>query len=179
MFVDTTYFQGTLNVPNLDNLFTKSGFEIVMKEDEINLLNDLFGTFMFSAMPKTWSTESPLSDRWNKLYNGADYTYNGKQYHWKGMKTTIESNKYSIVAYFVYYNWLRRNTTVTTANGEQNNTSEAAKPASSINKQVRVWNTMVDWGNELYQYLQANVNDYPEWQYHKWCNLRKINHFNI
>ena len=69
----------------------------------------------------------------------------------------------SILAYYVYYWYSRNNATQTTGLGEVRTEPTGAKAELGIAKQAFAWNTVVDWLQELYWYLQATSDTYPEY----------------
>jgi hypothetical protein len=77
-------------------------------------------------------------------------------------QTTIQLQK-SLIAYYVYYWYMRNTATQTTGVGEVTTEPAGATASSSIYKQVFAWNTVVDWLHELYHFLEANIDVYPEY----------------
>lgn len=176
--IDTTYFQSPINIPNTDKPAISSGLSVLIGMLEPELLNNLFGSYMYDVFKQNIATNSP-EQRWINLRDGITYTYNGKQYKWKGLKEINGTSKTSIIAYYVYYYHLRNKATTTTGTGEQIAKPEAGISVDSVSKQTFAWNLMVDWGCELYQFLRASTDTYPEWQRHYWSNLSKINSMGI
>ena len=102
-------------------------------------------------------------------------------YKRQGLKNTIGSNKYSLIAYYVYFYITRNTATITTGIGEVLNKTDNANRVSPINKQVDAWNKMVRWIYELYDFLEEKKSTYPEWQ-KAYCfeeNYRLINSMNL
>lgn len=176
--IDTTYFQTPISIPNTDKPSVANGLSVLINMLEPELLKNLLGTYMYDVFKTNLSTNSP-DQRWIDLRDGKTYTYNNKQYKWQGLKEINGNSKTSIIAYYVYYYHLRGKATVTTGLGEEVPKPQAGDSVDSMDKQVFAWNLMVNWGNELYQFLLAKQDEYPEWQRTFWQGLKKINSFNI
>lgn len=93
------------------------------------------------------------------------------------------TKKSSLIANYVYWHWMADQATVTTGTGEKVPAAANGVDASPARKMVRAWNQMVDWNNELIEYLLSNATDYPEFQDHYGripCSLvKKQNTFGI
>lgn len=118
-----------------------------------------------------------LEQRWAELLNGVAYTYNNKEYYWKGLRNVSE--KTSLIADYIYFYYVRNTTTITTGIGEEIPNTENGSRSNNMNKSVAAWNNMVDCGCELYQFLRSERDTYIEWQNNYWSNLNKINLLNI
>ena len=77
-------------------------------------------------------------------------------------QTSIQTQR-SIIAYYVYYWYMRNIATQTTGVGEVTTEPAGAISASGMPKQVFAFNTVVDWLHELYYFLEANIDVYPEY----------------
>lgn len=94
------------------------------------------------------------------LRDGAVYTdYYGEQRKYSGLKQAA--------AKYIYYHYLRDNSTFTTGSGEK--TIDKGNAANSVDKQVRSWNTMVRINKELRAYIYANnaLFGSQSWQYNE------------
>lgn len=69
----------------------------------------------------------------------------------------------SIVAYYVYYWYMRNLATQSTGVGEVETKPAGAEIATPVYKQSHAWNTTVEWLHELYHYLEAETATYPEY----------------
>lgn len=87
----------------------------------------------------------------------------------------------SPIANYVYWHWLKDQTTQTVGLGEVASKSENAQLVSPATKMVRAWNEMSEWVEELYYFMQTSYADYPEWQFgdSNFSKFRKTNMFGI
>lgn len=67
----------------------------------------------------------------------------------------------SAFANYVWFDWSRSNATSTTGNGETIASKENAKSVAPIDRQVRIWNQMVDLLTEMRDYINDNLALYP------------------
>lgn len=112
---------------------------------------------------------------------------------WNSSETIILSKNPSIgvsgtgtlvkspIANYVYWQWIKDQTTQTVGLGEVSSKSENAINVSPVNKMVRAWNEMSEWLGDLYYFMQTNYQIYPEWQFSdsRWSQFRKTNVFGI
>ena len=93
------------------------------------------------------------------------------------------SAKKSLIANYVYYQWQQDQVTQTVGLGEAATKAENATMVSPANKMLRAWNEMVNWIKEMVCFMEANLDDYPEWQeqnYHcLWQKFWYNNQFGI
>lgn len=157
--IDKTYFHTNINIPNLDSSYISENLNNFIIEYEPEILLYLLGLNLYNTY-----IANPTDSRFIVLTNGITYTTTtGEQKKWRGLKTVIGSNKYSLIAYYVYYFYTRNEVTNTTGVGEAINKTSNATRVSPIQKQTLVWNKMLDWIYELYDFLDANKQTYPEW----------------
>ena len=175
--IDTTYFHTSINIPNIDSISVSENVIMFIDEYEPELMLDLLGLNLYQTY-----LSNPSTQRFVELTNGTLYiTKTGEHKKWKGLKNTIGSNKYSLIAYYVYFYITRNTATITTGIGEVLNKTDNANRVSPINKQVDAWNKMVRWIYELYDFLEEKKSIYPEWQ-KAYCfeeNYRLINSMNL
>lgn len=158
--IDQTYFHSSINIPNIDNIAVSENVMMFINEYETELLLDLLGLNLYQTY-----LANPLIQRFVDLTNGALYiTKSGEHKKWKGLKNTIGSNKYSLIAYYVYFHISINTATTTTGIGEVFNKTDNANRVSPINKQAAAWNKMITWVYELYDFLEEKKSIYPEWQ---------------
>lgn len=75
----------------------------------------------------------------------------------------------SPIANYVYWNYIKDQTTQTVSLGETASKSENASMVSPATKMVRAWNEMSEWLGELYRFMQMNYSSYPEWTFSDSC----------
>ena len=177
--IDTTYFVRDINVPLSSNTALNTLFTNAILRYENEILKKLLGYNLWKEFTDAISaaTElSPLAEKWVYLRDGADFSFdlNGQTIntHWNGL---INSDKISLIAYYVYYQHRINHETEYMGIGEISSTSENAKRVSPLIKLVRVHNQMLDlYGkvpilvrknysfqdNTLYQHYDSNPSAY-------------------
>ncbi len=182
--ISTAYFYGDLSIAQISQLTVKADVEWLIDKYESNFLRQLFGQELFSQYKvgteatdgSAFLDESLVAQKWKDLRDGKQYTNrNGMVVYFNGLaKKTTSTTKLSPIANFVYFNHLRKMATSTTGSGEAAVQSENAIPASSIDKQVTIWNQMVEMNLELYDFLLSNPNDYPSFSDYIWRTDREL-----
>lgn len=102
--------------------------------------------------------------KYQALLNGAEYVNRfGDADKFRGIVFTdgLDGRKRSMIANYIYYYYLRQETTFTSGSGEKEIAAMNAEKASSRMKQVRAWNEMVKWVKQLWEFLYVNQSDYP------------------
>lgn len=78
---------------------------------------------------------------------------------------STEGAKESLIANYVYFYWLRKQATQTTALGEVATSAENSVPASAARKQQRAWNEMCWLIREMSVFLESNKDTYTQWSW--------------
>lgn len=87
--------------------------------------------------------------------------------------------KYSFIANYVYYWYMRNNSTITTDGGEKYSQMENADRSNPSLKMTRAYNEAVKWIEEMYCFLNANTTTYDTWIGWQARGLKRINAFSI
>lgn len=176
MLIDCTYFHGEIGIEGIiSNLDTPSEtsnaiegnlMSYIVKYEKM-YLSMLLGNILCRQFMEYLSTdheESGKVDKWENLKNELLMSYD-------------EKYKYSPIAYFVFFYFVRRNQYSVTSLGVTQTNSD--NPAVSANEVlVKVWNNMVDMTMGVYKYIKSNKDDYEGWMFD--CNLiEKINTFGL
>jgi hypothetical protein len=187
MLIDVSYFKGALQIPNIDK--DQTAFEdnyITPYESEI--LTRLLGNDLYQQVLTNYDTG--VDDKWKDLVEGTDYEVevNGVTYDvkWNGL---INSDKLSLIAYYVYFNYVKQNYQQLTGLGVSANVQENATIVSPNEKLVWSWNEckrlsgtnvydnysclqitdQVTVYNELqpslFNFINENITDYDNWIY--------------
>jgi hypothetical protein len=107
--IDKTYFNGIINVPNVNEPTSDEADLLNTNIDKYArlFLQEVLGFEKFEELD-SYIIEGQLDptapQMWLDLVNGATYTKDGKNYKWKGLKYDLGTSKISILAYFVYFN---------------------------------------------------------------------------
>lgn len=180
MNIDTSYFVHDINVPTGSNLVATNTLTTLISTYEPKVLKELLGYELYAL------TLTESSTRMTRLIEGYEYTisYNGRdqKVKWNGLKN---SEKISLIAYYVYY-WYKRINNVHTANVGTVKPDQENSMIASPNQQIgNAWYQMRElYGycgqSELapsaYNFLKKYESDYPEWIFK---DIGEINMFGL
>ncbi len=179
--IDKDYFVGEINIPDTDkeNVVERLNFFITKYEEEV--LRNVLGNALYLAFKAGIEATEP-EQKWKDLRDGKDYTDNSDNAQcWIGLCNSTK--KQSLIANYVYYQWLRDKVSTTTAVGEVQQKSESGEKVSPAVKMCRAWNEMVQWANDLFHFLDSKQADYPQWlkadRYRMYIFFQPINQFGI
>ena len=187
MFLDKTYFQGDLYLPNLgikdctasNDGANPSGVELMIQSVGENTLDwfvekyereflvRLLGKPLYDAFVAGMKEESQ-DDRWMKLKD-VIYEKSG-------------SFSFSPAANYVFYWISRRGRTQTSINGEVRGEEDHVKIAWDADKLVKAWNDMLPMIDVVYDFIENNRADYEDYLADFDCVCRRfkpINSLNI
>lgn len=97
-YIDKTYFQGIIAIPNKDEEFVQLGQ--LIKDSSNLIIKDVLGYDLLKQL-----LDANLNDTTSKFYKlmyGTEYTVNGVVCKWKGF---INDEKQSLLAYYTFYKW--------------------------------------------------------------------------
>ena len=91
------------------------------------------------------------------------------------------SVKQSLIANYVYYWYMREAASSTTGIGEALPVAENTQNANPAYKMQRAWMQLMDWVQELLEFMNQKRDDYPEFFYHSVPSLFRhtVNAFGI
>jgi hypothetical protein len=199
--IDTTYFVGDINVPLSSNTDLNTAFTESITRYENAILKRLLGYDLWKEFIDGIA-EDEVEQKWIDLRDGAEFTFdfygNTVSTKWNGL---INSDKISLIAYYVYCKHRLANDTHYTGIGEVKSKGENSNAVSSLSKQVWAFNSMValyghvplkvmDVYNFLtcdsyqhfnrepsaYNFLLANKDTYSNWIFEP---IARINPFNL
>ena len=205
-FIDSSYFIGEINYPNIADNATMLTSAINKYEKEI--LISLLGYKLYSLLIADCTSEGglPATQIYIDLVNGAEFTHasmtgNDILLKWEGLRNA--TTKESLIAYFCYYKIIERETTHLTSIGNSLLDGEGSTRVSPMDKMINAWDRMrnlagkmppqyqqyygdfsrpgTDFGitndePSLYNFLYANSANYPDWYFKP---IWSINHFGI
>lgn len=160
--IDTSYFYYDLSIAQLTEASVNSTVQRFIDRHEPKLLQDLLGYELY----KNYKTGIDASDqKYIDIRDGKEYTNRaGKLAKWRGLKEP--SLKQSLIANYVYFQYIKNEASSTTGTGEKVAKAQNAADASPRYKLARAWNQMVEWNCELVEFLLSNESNYPEFLYH-------------
>ena len=170
--IDETYFIGKISIPtDNDNRINKLQTYIDHSQEEYlikSLGYELYKLFI-AELPV------PTSQRFTDILDGADFTNEttDKLDRWIGLQN---DEKVSMLTYFAYFNYLEGVNETESSNGVTMSKMENSDKVSPIQKQVRAYNLGQEQYYKLYDFLKANEDDYPEWDF---TEVKRVNFLNI
>jgi hypothetical protein len=175
------YFIGELNIPDTDKDEVLERVNLFIAKYEEDLLRKLLGNALYLSYKTAMLTANP-DQKWKDIRDGKDYTdLSGCSRYWMGLRK--QATKQSLIANYVYYWFSRDRVTASTAFGEVMMKAEGGDKVSPATKQARAWNEMVNWAHDLFHFLSANQDAYPDWlkiNRYEWCQIfQHINALNI
>jgi len=172
--IDSTYFVKDINIP----ASTYSDLTAYITKYEKEILMQLLGYELATLVLAYNVSTSP--QRIKDIVEGKEYDVNGYTVKWNGLKNT---DKVSLIAYYVFYWWARNNATFTGTVGEMKSTGENAVNAPLTQRLSNAWSQLVDLSqsynypyHSLLAFLTENESDYPEWEF---TMLGNVNGFDL
>jgi hypothetical protein len=189
--IDKTYFVGDLNI-DLGTYGETNLNRIIAKYEKI-LLIKLFGYTLYKLIAAyNPLDESATEQRILEIIKGKEFTLDGYTYKWNGL---INTDKESIIAYYVYYYYCKNLISTTTSTGEVQNEHENAVTVDFNRRMQQAWgrmlvligqdhagfdmiglNTWTEHFNSLFFFMNQYFSLYPEWQY-QW--IGSVNMFDL
>ena len=157
--IDNTYFnKGWLFIPNNKDINAKpigsptvqSELDFFIEEYERELLLNALGVNLYNELQSELPT--PSTQKWIDLIDGKDYAINGKTKRWNGLKGV---NMQSLIAFFVYCQYLRNDNSTYLTTGISQTTARNAERSDPNVKYVKSWNKFLD------QYQGGLNSSYP------------------
>jgi hypothetical protein len=166
--IDSTYFQLEINIPDSD--YNDLSAYITRYEKEI--LIKLLGYELWKLVDAYDSSTSP--QRIKDIVEGKEYELSdGELIKWNGLKN---SDKISLIAYYVYYWYLRNNATSLQGIGVVKQKGENSNIANMNMKISAAWNRLQELYYSAYEFLSENESDYEEWEF---SNLGSVNNWDL
>jgi hypothetical protein len=167
--ITTAYFQGEILITNItgtdDAQVARAAdlayYTTIYEEEYLRKLlgDDLFDEYE-AAIDALGTGEDP-AQKWTDLIAQIYFTKNSKSM--------------SPVADYVYFHYMRHNVTVTADGGQVTPNFENASYSGSSNKMVYVWNRMAKFTEDIREWIEDNIADYPLYDPDDPDPLRPIN----
>jgi len=189
--IDTTYFVGEISLPGSALSGDLADINSYIAKYERKALIDLIGYTLYKQLKaEIDSTPQTYTDRWSRLVNGYEYEidYLGATHlvKWNGL---INTEKISLLAYYIYYHYVKFHVTNTTKTGEVIAKSENSSKISASQRMVNAWNRYVELRgdpasyridptayNFLYNFKDDETYGYDPWLF---TILKRTNTFGI
>lgn len=160
--INASFFYGQLEIAQITETSVAATVNRYIDTLEQDFLKKLFGY----ELSKLFLAGYGAVGKYKDLLDGAEYTNRfGVPDKFRGLVFSDGegAKKRSMIANYIYFYYLRQETTFTTGSGEKEIAAMNAEKASSRMKQVRAWNEMVGWVKELYEFLYVKESDYPSY----------------
>lgn len=164
--IDASYFFGAVLIAQKSDAAVSASLSIAIDTHEPVLLQALLGYELYKAY-LAW--DGSAAGRFKDLRDGLEYTsQDGTTKKWKGLRyVTGVSTKKSLIANYVYYNYMRENVTITSGTGEKQAINQNAINADVEQKRVNAWNEMVCENLSLIDFLVSKADVYIEFTDYK------------
>jgi len=200
-FIDSSYFIGEINIPNVTASAVVTGLTQAITQYEKEILIMLLGYELYALLIDDLDgSGDPQTAIYTDLVDGAEFTHtiNGEDItlKWEGLRNTA---KQSLIAYYTYYKYVERDITHLSGSGiSMSPEGKGWKRASSVNKMCAAWERMrdlygkfppqdrmyyknsltfdyitdvYDYSPSAYNFLFANKDDYPTWRFTPQWNI--------
>ena len=152
--IDKTYFIGEINIAQLSQQAVRDNLTVFIGKREPEYLEKALGYAFYQEFLAGLTADV---QKWKDIRDGAEYTNeDGFTKKWKGLTNT---DKISPIANYIYYWFSRDLVTFSTGTGEKEGKSDNAGNTSSILKQTRAYNEMVDMTLQLQDFLLNKKDD--------------------
>jgi len=144
MLIDKTYFQGDISLPNIQDVSHETDLvDILIESKSCSLLESILGRDNFLSLQAN-CTDGVLNDdaeqKWKDLVQGKSYELHNQKFYFKGLIQEGDLYKTSLIADFVFCEWLRQSRSQQTGIGEVVIQAQNAMNVSSGSKLISVWN---------------------------------------
>lgn len=142
----------------------KDTFDMWADEYARLLLQNALGNVhfpLFDAQVTNGTLNSDADQKWKDLVNGVTYTYNSKEYTWRGLIYQEGASYKSLLADYVYAEWYKWQGSHLSNFGEVKGNAINSISVSLNVKQVKIWNQFV----RAYQGNHKYTRDYCNYWY--------------
>jgi hypothetical protein len=158
--IDYTYFIGDINLPAQVLTGSNPPIDAYIERYEKEALMNLLGYDLYKAFKAEIDTSpQAFSAVWSGLVSGEEYTVGSYLRKWEGL---VNAEKCSLIAYLVYFHYLKDQVTSYESVGAVTGLAENASRAAADGLIVNAWNRYVELRNEAIEYITANLTDYPK-----------------
>ena len=143
--IDSTYFQEDRLIPNVGVGAGKINIDRLIESEVHSLLESVLGYVAYKNLVENLDENGNIKtdtlQKWKDLINGKEYERNDKLYYFKGLKYTLGTSKNSLLAYYVFYKWIKQNISQNSGvGGEVVLTTKNAVNVGLTAKLVDTWN---------------------------------------
>lgn len=175
--IDITQFKGALSIPNIEK-DTEAFEDNYIGVYEPQILKRLLGIDLYNQF-KTGLSDDPIEDKWKNLRDGITYEVEVDDVTYTIEWTGVDK----LIAYYVYYWYVKENYQQLTGLGVINSNAENATKVDPNTKLVWAWNeckklsglydeittgedlTYESIEDSLFNFIINNIDDYTNWVY--------------
>lgn len=168
MLTDISFFVGDINIPNTSKPEVNQSVNMFIGKYETELLIQMFGADLYQSY-----VADPTTPRFQLLLKG------DPDLNWRGLTYTINDVPYSLIAYYIYWWWIKDKYIWNSGVGTIRTKPNQAEIMSPALKMVEAWNTFSDQVAEFICYMTENSDVFPEWQPYNMWHFNKVNDFDI
>lgn len=144
--IDTTYFFGEISLPGASLSGDFADIDDYIAQYEKEALIDLLGYTLYKELKAEIDSDpQTYTEKWDRLVNGYEYEveYSGDTHtiRWNGL---VNTEKISLLAYYIYYHYVRFHVTHTSNFGELLQKAENASKISPSQRLVNAWNQFIE-----------------------------------
>jgi len=155
--IDKTFFVGDLEIPQTDQAATLAALNAFIAQYEPEFLRLVLGYDLYLLF-KANVNPGPATDPYTYILDGVS-TFTNRY----GVLSTLPSIKRYIACY-VYFHWMRQQTTKSTPSGEKVAKAANAFDSTPYFKACRAWNEMVDYVRTFREYMLSDgISDFSIW----------------
>ena len=167
--IDRTYFVGEINLPPNVLQGVPASIDSYITRYEREVLEMLLGYDLYKLL-KAEIDAAVYTTIWDNLVNGAEYVSGSNTYKWRGL---INDDKQSMIAYYVYYQFVKDNINTLESIGTVTGMSENSSRVPADGLLIKAWNNFVDQYILATEFMLINHSDYPLWR------ISDVQHMNI
>jgi len=145
--IDHTYFIGEISLPAQVLTGSLADIDPYIVKYEREALIEILGYTLYKQLKAEIDSGPPAvyTTKWDRLVNGheyeIDYLGDAQLVKWNGL---INSDKVSLIAYYIYYQYVKFHVSHTSGFGELFQAGENAARVSPSEKMVNAWNRFID-----------------------------------
>lgn len=190
MISSRSHFKGLISIPNVEDtapnsnlLGNVSEIQLFIEEYEREVLtkslgyalNKEFQSYLEVAQNATVHTiKTDAPQKWKDLFSGKEYSLNGRTVNWRGITFKDGSLDRSLIAYYVFFFFLKSDLARYYGTGIQTENSKNSTKADPAPKALDAWRKFYELTVEgdtdersMFQFIQ-DMNDLDESTYQKW-----------
>lgn len=196
MIIERSYFIGEIHIPNSQNLEPNSDvvgngsdLDLFIEKHERSILIKCLGYGLFRKFEsqldssKSNGLKDDTSEEWDDLLNGKDYIKNGQPCFWRGLTFNDGSLKRSLIAQYIYCEYLRKDSVHYSGTGfkqEKTKNAVSVSPDMLYVNAFREFHELTEFSCEnkdvksLYDFLSDHKENYENWKPERFENQNRL-----